>query len=65
MLATFINDIQAMAEATRLSIPVLFKSNARNHYDRDARAGINEASGAFTDFPKESGLVAAATQHAL
>lgn len=38
----------------------MFKSNARNHIDPDARAGINEAAGAFTAFPKEAGLAAAA-----
>ena len=58
--ATFTNAVQEMGEATRLGIPILFKSNARNHIDPDARVGINESSGAFTAFPKESGLAAAA-----
>src|SRR5699024_7399797 len=43
----------------RLGIPVLFKSNARNHIDSEARPGINESAGAFTAFPKEAGLAAA------
>jgi beta-glucosidase len=57
--ATFTNAIQEMREASRLGIPALFKSNARNHIDPDARAGINEAAGAFTAFPKEAGIAAA------
>lgn len=58
--ATWTNTIQEMREATRLGIPAVFKSNARNHIDPDARAGINEAAGAFTTFPKEAGIAAAA-----
>lgn len=58
--AGFTNAIQEKREATRLGIPALFKSNARNHIDPDARQGINEAAGAFTAFPKEPGLAAAA-----
>ncbi|MBK7541979.1 MAG: glycoside hydrolase family 3 C-terminal domain-containing protein [Candidatus Competibacteraceae bacterium] len=58
--ATWTNTIQEMREATRLGIPAMFKSNARNHIDPDARAGINEAAGAFTAFPKEAGIAAAA-----
>jgi beta-glucosidase len=57
--AKFTNAVQEMGEATRLGIPVVFKSNARNHYEKDARVGINEAAGAFTEFPKEAGLAAA------
>lgn len=59
-IATYTNKVQELREATRLGIPTLFKSNARNHIDPDARAGINEAAGAFTAFPKEAGLAAAA-----
>ncbi|RJF96323.1 glycoside hydrolase family 3 protein [Noviherbaspirillum saxi] len=58
--ANFMNSVQALREATRLGIPALFKSNARNHYEKDARVGINEAAGAFTEFPKEGGIAAAA-----
>jgi len=56
--AQFTNAVQELAERTRLGIPVLFKSNARNHMDYDARAGINVESGAFSAWPKESGLAA-------
>lgn len=58
--ASFLNSVQELAESTRLGIPVLAKSNARNHIDPDARAGINESNGAFSGFPKEAGLAAAA-----
>jgi beta-glucosidase len=56
--AQFTNAVQELAEATRLGIPVIFKSNARNHYDRSARQGINEPSGSFSQWPKEPGLAA-------
>ena len=59
-MATFTNAVQELRERTRLGIPMLFKSNARNHIDPDARFGISEAPGAFTAFPKEAGLAAAA-----
>lgn len=58
--AGYMNSIQELGEATRLGIPILYKSNARNHIDPDARAGINESSGAFSAFPKEAGIAAAA-----
>ncbi|MGH8826297.1 MAG: glycoside hydrolase family 3 protein, partial [Jiangellaceae bacterium] len=54
------NSMQELSEATRLGIPILYKSNARNHIDPNARAGINESAGAFTAFPKEAGIAAAA-----
>ncbi len=56
--AQFMNAIQELAENTRLGIPPLFKSNSRNHVEFDARVGINEESGAFSSWPKESGLAA-------
>lgn len=56
--AQFMNSVQEIAENTRLGIPLMFKSNARNHMDYDARAGINVESGAFSSWPKESGLAA-------
>ncbi|GAB3269077.1 glycoside hydrolase family 3 protein [Arthrobacter pigmenti] len=58
--AKYMNTVQEMGEATRLGIPMLYKSNARNHIDPDAREGINEAAGSFTAFPKEAGIAAAA-----
>lgn len=59
-MAEFTNAVQALAESQRLGIPVLFKDNARNHYDTDPRFGISGGAGAFTEFPKEAGVAAAA-----
>ncbi|WP_372948527.1 glycoside hydrolase family 3 protein [Mariniphaga sp.] len=56
--AQFTNSVQEIAENTRLGIPVVFKSNARNHVAYDPRAGINVESGAFSAWPKEAGLAA-------
>jgi beta-glucosidase len=59
-MAEFTNEVQALAEFQRLGIPVLFKDNARNHYDTDPRFGISGGAGAFSEFPKEAGIAAAA-----
>lgn len=56
--AEFTNAVQELNEQTRLGIPALFKSNARNHIDPQALAGINVNSGAFSSWPKEAGLAA-------
>ncbi len=56
--ATWTNRIQELAEGTSLGIPVVFKSNARNHYERNARFGINTEAGSFSEWPKEAGLAA-------
>lgn len=59
-MAEFTNAVQELAESQRLGIPVLFKDNARNHYETDPRFGISAGAGAFTEFPKEAGIAAAA-----
>jgi beta-glucosidase len=59
-LAEFHNAVQALAEAEPLGIPVLFKDNQRNHYNSDPRFGISGSAGAFTEFPREAGIAAAA-----
>jgi hypothetical protein len=59
-LAEFQNAVQALAEAEPLGIPVLFKDNQRNHYNNDPRFGISGGAGAFTEFPREAGMAAAA-----
>ena len=56
--AQFMNAMQELSECTRLGIPALFKSNARNHYEHDARAGISVSAGSFSEWPKEAGLAA-------
>lgn len=58
--ANYINAVQELSETTAHGIPALFKSNARNHIAPDARAGINNQAGAFSSFPKEAGIAAAA-----
>jgi beta-glucosidase len=58
-MAEFTNAVQALAEQQRFGIPVLFKDNARNHYETDPRFGISAGAGAFTEFPKEAGVAAA------
>lgn len=59
-LAAYTNALQQMAEGTRLGIPLVFKDNARNHVETDPRQGIGAGAGAFSQFPKEAGLAAAA-----
>lgn len=59
-LAEFHNRVQRLAEAEPLGIPVLFKDNQRNHYNSDPRFGISGSAGAFTEFPREAGIAAAA-----
>ena len=59
-LAAYTNALQEMAENTRLGIPLVFKDNARNHVETDPRQGIGAGAGAFSQFPKEAGLAAAA-----
>ena len=54
----YTNAIQKMAAETRLGIPAIFKSNARNHLDPSAKAGINVSAGSFSTWPKEAGLAA-------
>lgn len=59
-MAGFTNAVQAKMEAGRLGIPALFKDNARNHVETNPMFGIAAGAGAFTEFPKEAGLAAAA-----
>ncbi|WP_428773337.1 glycoside hydrolase family 3 N-terminal domain-containing protein [Vibrio sp.] len=58
--AQYMNSVQEMSEGTRLGIPALFKSNARNHIDPNAKPGINVSAGALSEWPKEAGLASAA-----
>jgi beta-glucosidase len=59
-MAGFTNAVQAKLEGGRLGIPALFKDNARNHVEVNPMFGIAAGAGAFTEFPKEAGLAAAA-----
>lgn len=58
--AQYMNAVQELSEKTRLGIPSLFKSNARNHLDPNAKPGINVSAGAFSEWPKEAGLASMA-----
>jgi beta-glucosidase len=59
-IASFTNAVQEKLEGSRLGIPALFKDNARNHVEVNPMFGIAAGAGAFTEFPKEAGLAAAA-----
>ncbi len=59
-MAGFTNAVQERLEGSRLGIPALFKDNARNHVETNPMFGIAAGAGAFTEFPKEAGLAAAA-----
>lgn len=59
-MAEFTNAVQERLERGRLGIPALFKDNARNHVETNPMFGIAAGAGAFTEFPKEAGLAAAA-----
>lgn len=58
-MAAYTNAAQALAETQRLGIPVLFKSNPRNHVETDPRFGIGGGAGVLSEFPKEPGIAAA------
>lgn len=57
-LATWTNAVQEVAERSRLSIPVVFASNPRNHVALVAQFGVNESAGVFSEWPGELGLAA-------
>ena len=59
-MAGFLNDVQALREASRLGIPALFKDNYRNHVENQPMFGIGVGAGAMSEFPKPAGLSAAA-----
>ena len=56
-LAAWTNNVQRVAEGSRLGIPVVLASNPRNH--AAAGAGFSEASGVFSYWPGTLGLAAA------
>jgi len=57
-MATWLNRVQQLAEATRLGIPAFFVTNPRNHISADARVGIDEATRNFSQWPGTLGLAA-------
>lgn len=57
-MATWLNAVQAIAEGSRLGIPAFFVTNPRNHLTGRAQFGVNEASGALSQWPGTLGLAA-------
>ena len=57
-MATWLNDVQRLAEGTRLGIPAFFVTNPRNHIVDEAQFGIDEAASAFSQWPGPLGLAA-------
>ena len=55
-LAEASNSLQALAEQTRLAVPVTLSTDPRNHFQ--ATVGASVASGDFTRFPEPLGLAA-------
>lgn len=58
-MASWINQMNYVAEGTSLGIPVLVTSNSRNE-NGDMTFGMNDASGVFSTWPGTMGLAAAA-----
>ncbi|WP_335402334.1 glycoside hydrolase family 3 protein [Bacillus sp. JJ1533] len=58
VLAQWTNELQEVAESSRLGIPVVMTSNPRNHINNNLAFGFAEASGVFSVWPGELGLAA-------
>ena len=56
--ALWANNLQEVAEDTRLGIPALITSNPRNHIAADAGIGVSVGETAFSAWPGELGLAA-------
>lgn len=56
MLAEQNNRVQAMAEQTRLGVPLTISTDPRNHFQHVAGAGV--ASGGFSKWPETLGMAA-------
>ncbi|MGN0158510.1 MAG: glycoside hydrolase family 3 protein, partial [Brotaphodocola sp.] len=57
-MASWINQLNMVAEGTEFAIPVVVASNSRNE-NADSGLGTNEASGVFSTWPGTLGLAAA------
>jgi beta-glucosidase len=55
-LAEASNSLQALAEQTRLGVPITLSTDPRNHFQ--ATVGASVAAGGFTRFPEPLGLAA-------
>jgi beta-glucosidase len=58
VLADWSNNLQALAESSRLGIPAIVASNPRNHVTVDAAIGLSVGSTVFSKWPGELGLAA-------
>ena len=58
-MAEWANKVQAVAESSRLGIPVIFASNPRNHIAVDNSMGLNVGNSYLTQWPGTLGLGAA------
>jgi beta-glucosidase len=57
-IAEWANNVQAVAETSRLGIPVLITSNPRNHVTIDNSPGLSLGETSFSKWPGELGLAA-------
>ncbi|MBT3384516.1 MAG: glycoside hydrolase family 3 protein [Prolixibacteraceae bacterium] len=57
-IAEWSNKVQALAENTRLGIPVILASNPRNHVSIDNSTGLGLGETVFSKWPGELGLAA-------
>ncbi len=57
-IAEWANKVQAVAETSRLGIPVLITSNPRNHITIDNSPGLSLGETGFSKWPGELGLAA-------
>lgn len=58
LTAEWANNLQALAESTRLGIPAIVASNPRNHVTVDASMGLSQGSTVFSKWCGELGLAA-------
>lgn len=56
VMAEWSNNVQAVAEASRLGIPAIYASNPRNHVATDNSKGLNVGGSSFTQWPSTLGL---------
>lgn len=55
-IAEWANNVQEVAESSRLGIPAIFASNPRNHIAVDNSMGLNVGNSFFTQWPGTLGL---------
>ena len=56
IMAEWANNVQEVAEGSRLGIPAIFASNPRNHVAVDNSLGLNVGNSYFTQWPGTLGL---------